>query len=136
MKTKLLAVLALSCLPAVPALAASSQFGLDCRGVQEKKTGMKSAEWSERYRIDLDAKRWCRGACRTGAAIDQITADQIMLRDSRATVGGPADVVTTISRIDGKVSEYVEMGWSGSTFELANGKCTKGAYAGIPGNRF
>jgi len=136
MNIKMTAIMALACLSAAPAMAASNQFGLNCKGVQEKKTGMKSAEWTERYRIDLDAKRWCRGACKTGAAIDMVTADQIMLRDSRATVGGPADVVTTISRIDGKVSEFVEMGWSGSTFELANAKCTKSAYVGIPGNRF
>lgn len=120
---------------AAPAFAAN-QFDLKCTGTQEKRTGTPPVAWSETFRIDLDARRWCRGACKTAAAISSITADEITIADSRATIGGPADTMLSISRTTGQVREYVEAGWSGAAFDLAKGTCTRDLYSGLPGAKF
>lgn len=120
---------------ASPAFAAN-QFDLVCKGKEQKQTGVPATAWSERFRIDLDAKRWCRGACKSAAEIGSITADEIVLSDSRATIGGPGDVETTLSRTNGAIKEYVMMGWSGSAASLAEGKCTRDSFSGLPGQRF
>lgn len=120
---------------ATPAVAAN-QFDLKCKGTQEKKTGAPATAWNETFRMDLDAKRWCRGACRTAAPIASVTADEITIIDSRATTGGPADTVLWVSRTTGQVREYVEAGWSGATFDLAKGSCTRDLYSGLPGTKF
>ena len=65
-----------------------------------------------------------------------MTADNIVLSDSRATIGGPGDVETTLSRTNGTVKEYIMMGWSGSAASLADGKCTRDLFSGLPGQRF
>lgn len=121
---------------ASPALAAANQFDIVCKGTQQKKTGEPASAWQERFRIDLDAKRWCRGACKTAAQIGSVSDDVIVLTDSRATVGGPAEVETTFSRTSGKIREYVYMGWSGNIAMLAEGTCTRDLYSGLPGQKF
>ncbi|WP_420138014.1 hypothetical protein [Sphingomonas sp.] len=120
---------------ASPVLAAN-QFDLVCKGKEQKRTGAPATAWSERYRIDLDAKRWCRGACKTATEISSVTADDIVLLDSRAAIGGPGDVETSLSRTNGTVKEYIAMGWSGSAASLAEGKCTRDLFSGLPGQRF
>jgi len=120
---------------AVPALAAN-QYDLNCKGTQQKATGKPATPWTETFRIDLDAKRWCRGACKTASGIDSITTDEIVLMDSRATTGGPGNTVTTFSRSTGTVREAVMAGWSGSSFGIAEGKCTRDLYGGMPDNKF
>jgi hypothetical protein len=121
---------------AAPAVAASGQFDLLCKGTQQLKTGAPATVWTERFRFDLDAKRWCRGACRTASPIAGVTADEIMLTDSRASIGGPADAALSFSRTSGAVRESIEMGWSGGAATLAEGKCTRDGFSGLPGQRF
>jgi hypothetical protein len=120
---------------ASPVLAAN-QFDLVCKGKEQKRTGVPATAWNERYRIDLDGKRWCRGACKTASEIGSITADNIVLSDSRAAIGGPGDVETTLSRTNGTVKEYLMMGWSGSAASLAEGTCKRDLFSGLPGQRF
>ncbi|SDV50614.1 hypothetical protein [Chitinasiproducens palmae] len=116
--------------------ASSNQFDLVCKGQEQKATGKPATPWSERFRVDLDARRWCRGACKTAAEIGSISADAIVLPDSRASIGGPADAEATLSRTDGKIKEYVYMGWSNSTATLAEGTCTREYFSGLPSQRF
>ena len=120
---------------ATPAFAAN-QFDLVCKGTEQLKTGAPTTKWEERFRMDLDAKRWCRGACKSAAPISSVTADDILLSDSRATIGGPADTEAAFSRTNGTIREYIMMGWSGSTASLAEGKCTRDLFSGLPGQRF
>ena len=132
---RIAAIAVTAMITATPALAAN-QYDLKCKGSEQRATGKPATPWTETFRIDLDAKRWCRGKCTTGASIGSVTADEIVLVDSRAGIGGPADVMTTFSRATGKVREAVEAGWSGSSFGIAEGTCTRDLYSGIPGAKF
>lgn len=122
---------------ASPAAAArDNQFDLVCKGKETKKTGAPPTAWSERFRFDLDAKRWCRGACKSAAEIGSITADHIVVTDSRASIGGPPDTELFLSRTAGTVREYIYAGYSGRTFDLAEGTCERDYFSGLPGQRF
>lgn len=120
-----------------PAVAASSnQFDLVCKGKEQKRTGVPATAWTERFQIDIDAKRWCRGTCKTLARIGSITADEILISDSRAAIGGPPDTELKLSHTRGTVSEAVMMGWSGSGASLADGTCRRQYFSGFPAQRF
>lgn len=132
--TKIMAA-ALTMASATPALAAS-QYDLVCKGTEQRKTGVAPTPWKETFRIDLDQKRWCRGACRSAGPIAQITPDEITIMDTRAPGTGPSDAMLSFSRTSGAVREYVEAGWSGSSFDIAKGTCVRDLYSGMPGARF
>lgn len=122
---------------AAPAFAASAnQFDLVCKGTEQKRTGVPATAWNERFRIDLDAKRWCRGTCKAPAEISSVTADDIVISNSRASIGGPQDVELHLSRTTGKVSEAIMMGWSGSGASLAEGACRREYFTDFPSQRF
>ena len=130
-------LIAAGALLASPAAAGrDNQFDLVCTGKQTLKTGESATSWSERFRFDLDAKRWCRGKCTSAASLVSVTPDEITVYDSRASVGGPADTEMTLSRTSGKVSEYVRAGYSGRTFGLAEGSCKREYFSGFPGQKF
>jgi hypothetical protein len=42
----------------------------------------------------------------------------------------------TLSRGDGTIREAVQAGWSGSSFGIAEGKCVKEPYSGLPRRQF
>ena len=115
---------------------AANQYDLNCKGTEQKQTGKPATPWVETFRIDLDAKRWCRGDCRTAARIDSVTADDIVITNSRATSGGPNGTALAFSRTTGEVREYMDSGWSGSSFDIAKGKCTRDLFSGMPGAKF
>lgn len=115
---------------------AANQYDLNCKGTEQKQTGKPATPWAETFRIDLDAKRWCRGDCRTAARIDSVTADDIVITNSRATSGGPNGTALAFSRTTGEVREYMDSGWSGSSFDIAKGKCTRDLFSGMPGAKF
>lgn len=115
---------------------AATQYDLNCKGTEQKQTGKPATPWAETFRIDLDAKRWCRGDCRTAARIDSVTADDIVITNSRATSGGPNGTALAFSRTTGEVREYMDSGWSGSSFDIAKGKCTRDLFSGMPGAKF
>lgn len=115
---------------------ATNQYDLTCKGTEQKETGKPATPWVETFRMDLDAKRWCRGDCRTAARIDSITADEILITNSRATSDGPGGTAVSFSRTTGDVREYMNAGWSGSSFDIATGKCTRVRFSGLPGGKF
>jgi hypothetical protein len=134
---RVILILAAACAVSSTANAAPrDMFDLVCTGQQQTATGKPPAAWKEHFRFDLENRRWCRGSCKTAAQIDQVTPDTIQIYDSRTTTGGPADVQMTLSRTDGSIREAVAAGWSGSTFGIAEGKCTRQAYSGLPGQKF
>lgn len=115
-----------------PVAAASNQFDLVCKGTEQKRTGVPAVAWSERFRFDLDAKRWCRGACKSAADIASVTADQVLVYDSRASIGGPNGAELAIDRTDASVREYISTGWSGRAVGLAEGRCERDQFSGFP----
>jgi hypothetical protein len=111
-------------------------FDLVCTGQQQVATGKPAVAWKERLCFDLVDKRWCRDACKVAGQISQVTPDEIFIYDSRATSGGPADVQLTLSRTQGTIREAVAAGWSGSSFGIAEGKCVREEFSGLPGQKF
>lgn len=118
---------------AVAPAYAANQYDLHCKGTEQKETGKPAVAWVETFRIDLDAKRWCRGDCRTAARIDAVTADDIAISNSRANSGGANGTALSFSRTTGEVREYVD---GGAAFEIAKGKCTRELFSGMPGTKF
>ena len=116
--------------------ASANQFDLVCKGTEQKKTGAPATPWTEHFRVDLDAKRWCRAACTKPARIDTFDADTISISDSRAATGGPSEVQLTLFRTTGKVREAIAMGWSGGDAELAQGTCRREFFSGFPAQKF
>lgn len=133
---KMLFIVAAYAMSSTAHAANSDLFDLVCTGQQQVATGKPAIAWKERFRFDLVNKRWCRGACKTAGTIGQVTTDEIAIYDSRANTGGPADVQLTLSRTQGTIREAVAAGWSGSSFGIAEGKCVREAFSGLPGQRF
>ena len=129
-------LVALCAMSSAASAAPSDMFDLVCTGTQQIATGKPSVAWKDRFRFDLATRRWCRGACKSAAQIDQVTPDTILISDSRAATGGPADVQLSLSRTDGTIREGVPMGWSGSTAAIAEGKCVRDTFSGLPGQKF
>lgn len=123
-------------LSAAGSALAANQYDLTCKGTEQRETGKPATPWVETFRIDLDAKRWCRGDCRTAARIDTVTTDEIVITNSRSTSGGPAGTALSFSRTTGEVRESMNAGWSGSSFDIATGKCTRELFSGLPGAKF
>lgn len=120
-----------------PALSQTSdQFDLVCKGTQQTRTGEPATAWNERFRLDLRAKRWCRGACATASEIATVTDDNIQIYHSRVSIGGPAEAELNISRTGGEIREAVSMGWSGGAATLAEGQCERAFFSGLPEQRF
>ena len=137
LKPALAAAALLATLVAGEASAASAnQFDLVCKGSEQKKTGAPATPWTEHFRVDLDAKRWCRASCTAAAPIDTFDADTISISDSRAATGGPSEVQLTLFRTTGKVREAIAMGWSGGDAELAQGTCRREFFSGFPAQKF
>jgi hypothetical protein len=133
---RMLGFMMVCAMPTATWAAPADMFDLVCTGQQQLATGKPPVKWSERLRFDLSTRRWCRGACKTAAPVGNVTPDEITIYDSRATTGGPADVQLTLSRTDGSIREAVQAGWSGSSFGIAEGKCVREPYSGLPGQKF
>lgn len=133
---KLMLVVAACAVSSTAHAANRDYFDLVCTGEQQVATGKPAIAWKERLRFDLVDKRWCRGACKVAGQISQVTPDEISIYDSRATTGGPADVQLTLSRTQGTIREAVAAGWSGSSFGIAEGKCVRAEFSGLPGQKF
>ncbi len=133
---KLMLLVATCAVSSTAHAANGDMFDLVCTGQQQLATGKPAVAWKERFRFDLVNKRWCRGACRVAGQIAQVTPDEISIYDSRANTGGPGDVQLTLSRTQGTIREAVAAGWSGSSFGIAEGKCVRELFSGLPGQKF
>ncbi len=133
---KLMFIIAACAVSSTAHAANRDLFDLVCTGQQQVATGKPAIAWKERLRFDLVNKRWCRGAWKVAGQIGQITPDEISIYDSRANTGGPSDVQLTLSRTNGTIREAVSAGWSGSSFGIAEGKCVREDFSGLPGQKF
>jgi hypothetical protein len=73
-------VLASLLLAASPAMAAD-QFDLACKGYKWTQLGGTGQDYSFRVRLDLAAKKWCDGDCKTVSPIVSVAADRLVLLD-------------------------------------------------------
>lgn len=110
-------------------------FDLQCKGMQNRWTGGNPDAWSDRLRIDLTAKRWCRGECMTPAPIEEIMPNRFRMLDSRAE-SQPAETEMMISRTDGSILERVRMGAKGQWATIVEGFCTRDRFSGFQPTKF
>jgi hypothetical protein len=65
-----------------PAFAAD-QFDLACDGTKWIKQGTSGEPYKFRAHVDLAAKKWCNGDCKTVQDIDTISTHEIILTEDR-----------------------------------------------------
>lgn len=65
---------------ASPAVAAD-QFDLACQGTKWTKRGAAGEAYSFRARVDVAAKKWCEGDCKTVQNLVSATDDKIVFTD-------------------------------------------------------
>ena len=126
-------------LASTPTLAADRtdgrSFDLQCKGIQHRWTGGVPDAWSDRFRIDLASRRWCRGECLTAAPIAEAGPDRLRMTDSRGSAP-PAGAEMTISRVDGSVLERVKLGPDSAWATLVEGFCQKDRFSGFGKPKF
>lgn len=110
-------------------------FDLQCKGMQNRWTGGNADAWSDRLRVDLDAKRWCRGECMSPAPIEEITPDRFRMLDSRGAAL-PRDAEMVISRTDGSMIERVKLGSAGTWTTIVEAFCTRDRFTGFQPTKF
>ena len=134
-------VMAAMALSSAPAWAAQppAKFDLVCKGEKRETAGAKtSTPYEVRYRIDLDAKRWCRGACAEAAQILSVTPDTITFADRKdADPSEPNNATHTISRTTGQLTDHSSVGrYPNNKFFDAKAQCDRAPFTGLPAAKF
>lgn len=104
----------------------AAAFDLVCSG----KDGDEKS-FTERYRLDLKAKRWCNGKCEEVEDILSVSDSKIVLE--MGTVRPDTFKMTEISRQSGKLLS-IYRGNGIRLFQL--GGCVKESFSGFPPNKF
>lgn len=123
-------------LMAWPAYAGTTtdKFDLVCKG--EFTSDLGASKPSERrYRIDLEAKRYCpSAACTQASDIAAVTPDQITFESSKDGLGGAIENVEHyVSRTTGRLVDTERMRLSRYSF-MAD--CTVAPFTGLPSPKF
>ena len=121
-------------------LAAAASFDLVCQGTET--TGMmggglalkdqKQAPFAEEYRIDLDAKRWCSGACSTTAIINDVSETRIRFELDKI----PDFSMDTIAEVNREDGQYMYRKRAGDFVVLRLGQCEPAPFRGFPKRKF
>lgn len=114
-------------------LAAALAFNLVCDGMT--RTGPLGLAMPEAdgdpveivYRVDLDARLWCSGACETTERLDSVVQGIIVLRDRHYPAG--SSVIMIMPAVGRFTDTRVE--WSNAT--LISGSCRVAPFTGFFG---
>ena len=82
------------------------------------------------YRVDLEARRWCRDQCRETRPIYEITDGQLVLEQ---TDRGNISRLVMVNRETGRLIDYIA--YEGRRVE-ARGTCQRSEFTGFPERRF
>lgn len=128
------AVIGLALAIAAPAAAQSpDQFDLICVG--ERGTHLSKQPATVRYRLDLQARRWCADGCPNALPIHDVTPDLItLIKEGVAGSIGPYHT-HIIGRTDGRALMLAYPRGRGTLSSFA-GDCTKAEFSGFPAPRF
>ena len=114
---------------ALPVIAA---FNLACSGMlRSGPVGLALPErdgepFTITYRIDLDSRRWCSGACDTIEPLASVVEGQILLRERHES--GGSNVVTIFPAQRRFTDTMIE----GNTATLRSGTCQPEPFTGFP----
>jgi hypothetical protein len=118
--------------------AAASQFDLLCVGTRD--TGGGPQPYSIRYRVDLDAMRWCADDCASPQDIQNASPDRITFYDEPAANPDGSQRWRFIDRTTGALSqmEYApsRLGPQFTVFENITADCKAAPFSGMPAARF
>ena len=115
------------------ALQAIAAFNLMCSGTVRTGTlGQALPEqggepFSVTYRIDLEGRSWCSGACETTEPLAGVAGGQIILRDRHHPAGSNVIVITPA---EGRFTDTLIEGDSAT---LRSGTCEPAAFTGFLG---
>lgn len=121
------------------ALAAAMAFNLVCTGTTYIGSGMDALKkenrspYSETFRIDLGAERWCSGKCVTTSRIYRFSQTRIMLKLEQDDRIGLESFIS-LNREDGSIVDRTK---ASEEFIIMNtGKCERAAFTGFPARKF
>lgn len=121
------------------ALAVATAFNLLCTGTTFYGPGSdylkkeNQAPYTQTFRIDLKAERWCSGACQTTDRIYQIGQTRIMLKLEQDEATGSESFIS-LSREDGSLLDRTKV--SNDLLFMNTGKCSRVAFTGFPARQF
>ena len=127
----------------------AAKFDLVCTGtIQFRPNGIKSP-YEVRYRVDTDAKRWCKEVTAPAEAaiktcdqpgpleIQSVTPDRITFQDSDKDPHPSGTLYNYVSRIDGKLVFLMDQGSPPyGIFEDAAANCEAAPFTGFPAAKF
>jgi hypothetical protein len=114
------------------ALQASLAFNLVCTGTERSgPLGLALPEsaattFEISYRIDLDARRWCRDACAEVEELGGVVLAQILLRDRHSPEGSHVIIFNPAS---GRLTDTLN---HGSRMVLRHATCVREDFTGFP----
>lgn len=114
------------------ALQAIAAFNLACSGTMRSgPLGLALPEsegepFTIVYRIDLDAGRWCSGACDEVESLASVAGGEIVLRDRHDPAG------SSVVRFLPGSRRFTDTVIEGNTATLRSGVCEPAAFTGFP----
>lgn len=114
------------------------QFDLICSGndhIEILKNGVidRVDEYHDRYRIDFESRRWCRGECVEAHAIIGATTTVITLA-AGPVKDGTAEI--TINRTSGHLDSKVHQFGDGMRTDTYDADCKPAPFSGMPNPMF
>lgn len=119
---------------ALATVGCGQRFDLTCKGTQIETGGSHESKipknWSELYKFDLKAKKFCSGKCEEAYPIKSLSDSEIHITRFEGTEYAED---TTINRESGHLSStnkfFESLLWQ-------DGTCTKAAFTGLPKAKF
>ena len=112
------------------------QFDLVCQGTSTSKSGVKAEverAWSDRIRIDLSTRQWCKGTCFYVNSIADISSDELKLNDKIGSVNSAEEI---LDRRTGTFRFEIGTSLAGGYFERGGGPCRIAPFSGFPARKF
>jgi hypothetical protein len=108
------------------------QFDLQCTGTEQRRLTTNPKEpYTVRYRIDLDAMKWCSTRCGT---IKEVNPEKIILeRDEPATSASSVSVIHWLFRASGELVDFYH---GGGLYWDREARCEVAPFSGFPTNKF
>ena len=102
------------------------QFDLICTGMETAHWNLQTGPVTSRYRVDLQANRWCQGECRVVKPLVEVSPTQLVFDEVKAAYrGDPSERLDFVQRDTGK--------WGFYNRELqGDGTCEPASFSGFP----
>ncbi|HWJ68443.1 MAG TPA: hypothetical protein VNS79_00100 [Sphingobium sp.] len=119
-------------LSSAPAMAAD-QYDLACQGTRISPRDAAAEAYSTRLRIDLAAQKWCQDDCKRVVAINDISADTLVLADD-ITYNSRTDLSNkmTVDRKSGAFEQLSSQDRPSPMYLKVEATCTEQPFTPFP----